>query len=194
MSSTAVTLAFARRSRGEHQSWVERALVGGILLAWGVMFVRIVIEVAVVNPALLTRVLVPFVAMGVVAAAAAWWALRTKQAAGAAHDDLPLRNPFSLTEAAKFAAFFALVLLVVKGVELNFPGEGFYLVAMLAGLTDVDAITLSMAAHAITLAALSNTVVKIGMVLVLGAPALRRPILITAGALLVAGLLASSLD
>lgn len=200
VSSTAVTLAFARRSREEREPWVERALVGGILLAWGVMFARVVIEVAVVNIALVGRVLVPFMAMGAVASAVAWWALHSPHATPTTRDAaVELRNPFSLTEAAKFAAFFALVLVVVKGVQLHFPGEGFYLVAVLAGLTDVDAITLSMAEYAktgdpalaveaITLAALANTVVKSGMVLTLAAPALRRPILLTAAGLIAAGL------
>ena len=68
----------------------------------------------------------------------------------------------------------------------------------LAGLTDVDAITLSMAdyarsnsvpvaATAITLAALSNTVVKAGMVVSLGGPELRRPVLLASAALILVG-------
>ena len=59
-----------------------------------------------------------------------------------------MRNPFSLASAAKFAAFFALVLLLVKLVQSYFPSQGVYVVAALAGLTDVDAITLSMAEYA----------------------------------------------
>jgi uncharacterized membrane protein (DUF4010 family) len=60
-----------------------------------------------------------------------------------------------------------------------------YVVAAIAGTTDVDAMTLSMAqyartnspqvaAHAITIAVLSNTVVKTGMVLTLGDPSIRK--------------------
>jgi len=73
------------------------------------------------------------------------------------------------------------------------------MVAGLAGLTDVDAITLSMAEYAmggdarvatnaIVVATLSNTVVKAGMVAALGAPALSRPILLATGAILAAGI------
>jgi uncharacterized membrane protein (DUF4010 family) len=201
VSSTAVTLAFARRSREEQGDWVGPALASGILLAWSVMFVRVLLEVLVVNPGLVARVLVPFAAMGVVAGAAAWLLFRRGRAAGGtqAPESVEVRNPFSLTEAAKFAAFFALVLVAVKGVQLHFPGEGFYLVAALAGLTDVDAITLSMAEYAksgdaaiavdaIVIAALTNTLVKAGMVGVLAAPALRRPIAVVTGTLLAAGL------
>ena len=112
--------------------------------------------------------------------------------------DVPLRNPFSLTAAVKFALLFAVVLLLVKGVQLYFPGGGVYVVAALAGLTDVDAITLSMAefarandvtqaATAVVIATLSNTLVKAGMVASLGGPALRRPILLAAAVILLAG-------
>jgi uncharacterized membrane protein (DUF4010 family) len=61
---------------------------------------------------------------------------------------VPLSNPFSLTSAAKFAALFALYSLLVAIVQQHFPPEGVYVVAALAGTTDVDAITLSMSEYA----------------------------------------------
>jgi uncharacterized membrane protein (DUF4010 family) len=203
VSSTAVTLAFARQSReqaeGALRDRIGKALAGGVLLAWAVMFVRVLVEVAVVNADLLGRVLVPFAAMGAVAGGYAWWLMRAPSAGAPREDGVALRNPFSLTEAVKFAAFFALVLLVVKGVQLHFPGEGFYLVALLAGLTDVDAITLSMAEYAktgdaaiavdsIVIAAAANTVVKTVMVASLGSPAMRRAVLLAAAGVVLAGL------
>jgi uncharacterized membrane protein (DUF4010 family) len=73
------------------------------------------------------------------------------------------------------------------------------MVAALAGLTDVDAITLSMAEYAktgnptvavnsIVIAALTNTLVKCGLAASLGGPALRRPIMIATGAVVASGL------
>jgi uncharacterized membrane protein (DUF4010 family) len=110
-----------------------------------------------------------------------------------------LENPFSLTSAIKFAALFAAVLLTVKIVQMHAPANGIYLVAALAGTTDVDAITLSMAnyartgsptlaAHAITIAVLSNTVIKAGMVFALASATLRRPILLATALILAAGM------
>ena len=110
---------------------------------------------------------------------------------------MPLKNPFSLRAAMRFAAFFALVLLVVKAVQAYAPDRGVYYVAALAGTTDVDAITLSMAqfartgsadiaANAITIAALTNTVVKTAMVAALGSGRLRVPI-VGAALVIVAG-------
>jgi hypothetical protein len=60
---------------------------------------------------------------GAVAVAAAWL-LRRGSKLGARAESVPLRNPFSLTAAAKFAAFFALVLLVVELVKTYAPGRG----------------------------------------------------------------------
>jgi uncharacterized membrane protein (DUF4010 family) len=198
VSSTAVTLSFARRSRDRDAGARIDPLACGILLAWGMMFARVVVEVLVVNPALLGAVLVPFSAMAAVAAAFAFSYYRSGPAGD--EPEVALSNPFSLTSAIKFAALFAVVLVVVALVQRHFPGEGLYVVAALAGLTDVDAITLSMAqlaaqggdaqtaVAAIVIASLSNTLVKAGLVVALAAPAMRWRMLSATGAILAAGL------
>ena len=199
VSSTAVTLSFAKEGRDSPQN--AAALICGILLAWAVMFARVIVLVAVVNRALLTHVLVPFLVMAVVVggfAAALYFRGGSKDGTDA-KGSLKVQNPFSLTEAAKFAAFFAVVLLAVKIVQEHFPPSGLYAVAALAGLTDVDAITLSMsefaksgevriAVIAIVIAALTNTIVKCGMAFVIAGPAFGKPLLIATAAILFAGL------
>lgn len=200
VSSTAVTLAFSRQSRDPACRDAAPALASGILLAWAVMFVRVIVEVLVVNRTLLAAVLGPFAAMAATSTVAAWY-LRRHAGSAERTAGVPLTNPFSLRAATKFAAFFALVLLVVKLVQTYAPGHGVYFVAALAGTTDVDAITLSMAQYArsgsvqvavqaITVAALTNTVVKTVMVGVLGDARLRRPVLVAAGLVLASGGLA----
>jgi uncharacterized membrane protein (DUF4010 family) len=200
LTGLTVTLAFARQSR-ERDSTPARALGGGMLLAWAVMFVRVVIEVFAVNPGLVGRVLPSFLAMGGTAAAGAAWLLAGGAREEGGREQVPLRNPFSLRSAAKFAAFFALVLVVVAVAQRRFSDTGLYIVAALAGLTDVDAITLSMAEHAktgdtgvavaaIVIAAITNTIVKAGMAASLGSVKLRRVVLPAAAAILAAGLFA----
>ena len=198
-SSTAVTLSFAKEGRDNPQ--IANALACGILLAWGVMFVRVLVLVAVVNRPLLVPLLIPFVVMAVVVAGfAAWLYYRdgSMDKAASAKGEVAVKNPFSLTAAAKFAALFAVVLLAVKIVQQTMPPSGLYAVAALSGLVDVDAITLSMAelaktgeaqvaVVAIVIAALSNTLVKCGMAVVLAGPALSKPILIATAATLLAG-------
>lgn len=198
VSSTAVTLSFSRDAR-DHPQMTNA-------LAWAVMFLRVPVLVAVVNRALLSQLLIPFVVMAVVVAAfAALLYFRDGSVKrGKATGHLEVENPFSLTAAAKFAALFAVVLLAVKIVQEHFPPDGLYAVAALAGLTDVDAITLSMAefaktgeAHvavvAIVIAALSNTLVKCGMAFVVAGPMLGKPLLMATAATLLAGLAAAFL-
>jgi uncharacterized membrane protein (DUF4010 family) len=208
VSSTAVTLAFARQSLEDRRTVTAYTLGCGMLLAWGVMFGRVVVEVVVVNRDLVRHLIVPFAAMGAVAALAAWlFFLRVRSDAGGRTKtgEVPLRNPFSLREASRFGAFFAAVLLVVRFVQIRYPGEGLYMVAGLAGLTDVDAITLSMAdyakrgdprvaVNAIVLATLTNTAVKCGMATIMGGAALRVPVLLATGAILAAGVAAIALS
>jgi uncharacterized membrane protein (DUF4010 family) len=104
----------------------------------------------------------------------------------------------------QFAALFAVVLLAVKIVQQHFPPDGLYAVAALAGLTDVDAITLSMAEFAksgearvavisIVIAALSNTLVKCGMAFAVAGLSLGKPLLMATIATLLAGLAAGLL-
>jgi uncharacterized membrane protein (DUF4010 family) len=200
VSSTAITLSFARQSRDDQRPAKSYALAAGMLIAWGIMFGRVIAEVLVVNRALLSAVLVPFVVMSLAAGIAAWFFMRRGAASESeAAPEVSLKNPFSLTEAAKFGLLFAAVLLVVALVQQYLPEQGLYMVAALAGLTDVDAITLSMAEYAktgnptvavnsIVIAALTNTLVKCGLAASLGGPTLRRPIMIATGAVVASGL------
>lgn len=199
VSSTAVTLSFSRQARATPQN--TTVFASGILLAWAVMFGRILVLVAVVNRALLAPILIPFGVMGlIVGAFAAYYYLSDGQAKsyGNAKSDLKVANPFSLTEAAKFAAFFAVVLVAVKIAQENFSAGGVYAVAGLAGLTDVDAIALSMAEFAksgtaqvavtaIVTAALANTIAKCAITFLFGSASLGRLLLLATSVMLVAG-------
>ena len=131
-------------------------------------------------------------------AAVFYW--RARKATAAQATSVPLKNPFSLTVAIKFALFFAAVLLVVKGAQKYFPQQGIYAVAGLAGLADVDAITLSvagqakraiepaLAVNAIVIAILANTLVKCGFVVALGVGPLKKRLLAVSGIIGAAGI------
>jgi len=202
VSSTAVSLSMARQSRVEPGAIAAEAFTAGVLLAWAVMFARVVLTITIVYPGLVTHVLLPFGVMAIGSAAAGAWFFRRHHtgAHAAPASDMNLRNPFSLTAATQFGLLFAAVLLLVKLAETYAPATGVYVVSAIAGLTDVDAITLSMsdfarrggnlamAASAITIAAVSNTLVKCGLVTVLGSPPMRARILPATAAVLALGL------
>lgn len=206
VSSTATTLSFARTSRssGNDQGPSQaHALATGILLAWLVMIVRTMALVALINPMLLRSLWIPFAAMGAVTTAFAGWHYRAGLSGRALPEpqDIAVSNPFSLSSAIRFGAMFAAVLLVVKLTQVYWPGVGVYVVAALAGSVDVDPFTLSIAKQAsasmdlaqagtaIVIAALANTAIKCGMVIALGAGALRLYIAAATVAVIAAGLM-----
>ncbi len=197
VSSTAVTLSFAQRSKTEPAA--SPMLTQGILLAWTVMFFRVLAIVGVVNLSLAQRLapgigLLALVSLGI----SGWLWVRNRSRSTALVKSGP--NPFELGEAIKFGLLFGLVLFAAKAAQVYLGSAGLYLAGALAGLTDVDAISLSMAnlaqalpgeataaAQTILIAVLSNTLVKGGLVAVLGHPALRKNMLPWAGLLLVVG-------
>jgi uncharacterized membrane protein (DUF4010 family) len=193
VSSTAVTLGLAQRSR-QHPDQ-SSALALGILIAWTVMFVRIVVLVAAVDPAHAPRMAAMMTAFAVPGLAVCGWLWRrhrSRQTASVKSGN----NPFELRQAIRFGAIFAAVTFVAKAAQVYLGDAGLYLAGALAGLTDVDAIALSMAQLArsapdsagpalvtIVLAALSNTLFKAGMVATLGAREIRGLILGATGAI-----------
>ncbi|WP_372626425.1 MgtC/SapB family protein [Arsukibacterium sp.] len=201
-SSTATTLSFARNSKTNPSDLAANTQATGILLAWLVMFIRVLVTITIVFKPLLPLLLIPFGAMAATTAALAgfyFWR-GNSQPDRPEQSEVTVKNPFSLLAAIKFGLLFATVLLLVKFVQLYTPSETLYLLAAIAGLTDVDAITLSLAdyartatagltlaAGAITVAALSNTLVKCGMVMLLGSRALAKKLVLATTVILISG-------
>lgn len=201
VSSTAATLAFSRQSRDSRGVDAARMLAVGTLIAWTVMFARILVIAFAVNPALVPPLAMPMAIMGLASFATMgvlyWQHLQAKNAKPAAEGgatEIAISTPFSLTQAVRFGLLYAAILLLVKIVGDLGRQEGLYLIALLAGLTDVDAITLSMsqyardgagvartAAIAIVIATLSNTAVKAALASGIGGATYRRPILAATG-------------
>jgi len=202
-SSTALTLGFSQRSRQPGAD--ASALALGILLAWTVMFFRVVVMTGLISVQLGLRLAVAMGALCVVSLGASFWLWRRlhEQARG---EVKPGTNPFELGEAIKFGLLFGMVVFVAKAAQVYLGEAGLYLAAGIAGLSDVDAITLAMAdlarseaqslevaARAILIAALANTLVKSGMAAGLGSPELRRITLPISALLFVAGAFAAAL-
>jgi len=193
VSSTAVTLTFS--GRGRQTPALASACAMAIVLASGVMFPRVLVELAVVDPALVAPAAPAQAAMGVVGllAVAVLWTRQRGESTG--EGEVPeFANPFSLGEAFKMGAAFAVVLVIAAAAQARFGDAGIYISAGAAGLTDVDAIVLSMAdlhrnselearvaVRAITLATVVNTLVKAGMAVVLGGPRVGRPVALALG-------------
>jgi uncharacterized membrane protein (DUF4010 family) len=187
VSSTAVTLSLAQRSRARAE--LAPAIGLALFIAWSIMFLRVLLEVAIVNRSLLGNLWPPLVAATGAGIGVCVWLYRR---AGRGNSDATvIPNPFELGPALRFGLLFAVILVVSRAAQLWLGETGIYMSALLGGTTDVDAVTLSMAqmsrsggelsnvaaSRAIVLATIANTFFKGGIVLVSGSPALRRILL-----------------
>ncbi len=203
VSSTAVTLGFSQRSRQDRE--LAGTFTLGILVAWTVMFFRVLLVVGLIDLALARRLAPGIGMLGAVNLAICAWLFRRNRSDQKGQVKSG-SNPFELGEAVKFGLIFGVVTFLAKAAQVYLGNAGLYLAGAVAGLTDVDAIALSMAgltqadasmagpaARAVLIAVLSNTLVKTGMAVSLGSPELRKSFLPSAITLLVVGILAAFL-
>lgn len=184
-SSTALTLSLARMNA---RVPMPRLLACGILLASSIMYPRILLEVAVVNRELLPALLPPMLAMTLGCVLSAVWLWRRREPYASVDTSKLSTQPFQLIPALLFGLLLAFILLIAHGIREHTGEQGLWLVSIVAGLTDVDAITLTLARMArdsistdtavtgITLAAITNTLVKGGLALFAGHASLCKPL------------------
>ena len=185
-SSTASTLAFSRRSREEPGLSLDYAFA--VVAACTVMLPRVVIVVALLSPVLALRITPAFGAMmlpALIYGARQWWVARRAEKSAVASP--PVANPLSLLIAIKFALLYATIaFLVTTATQLGWQA-GLLPLSFVSGLTDMDAISLSMAnnlraggiavelaARAVIIAAVANSLLKAALAIALGSPLLRR--------------------
>jgi uncharacterized membrane protein (DUF4010 family) len=169
-SSTVTTVVLARRSTHEDQ---PHLFAGGILIASGVMYLRLVVLLALFNQGLMARLALPFVVLaGLAIMVGWWWSRRGESGATEVVRKFAPSNPLEIRAALLFALLFVAILITTH-LAVEYLGEsGVYTLAALMGVTDVDpfimgltqaapALTpLPVAASAILLAASSNNIAK----------------------------------
>jgi uncharacterized membrane protein (DUF4010 family) len=181
-SSTNVTFTFARTSHTDDLS--SRALGFGAVAANAMLYPRVLLATAVLNASLLPYLFPYLVLRALMALAMTWIGVRQADADDIAEQAVV--NPLQLPVALRMAALFQEVLMLVwlaghYGGNLGIVGT-----ATVLGLTDVDALTVSMARHvapgmsletaafAIAIGVLSNTLLKLTVALFFGSPVFRR--------------------
>ncbi len=185
VSSTAVTTSFAERSKKEKK--ILFSLVLGVVLANSIMFIRILIEVFVINRTLLNKMIIPLGILFLVSLI--FSGLLFRKAIQVKKHKLILGSPFTLKPALKFGLFFAVILALVKLADVYLSTKGVYLVSFISGFADVDAITVSLsqlakkdlamaiAQKGILIAALTNVAVKGGIAYFFGSKEFGRIVL-----------------
>lgn len=177
-SSTAVTVAYARRARSAGSN--ERLYGAGIALAAAMMVPRLSIEIAVVNGSVLAELWPTFIVLAVVPLGGVAWIAFRRSAQPGSTAELELTNPLQLKPALIFGVLLSALFIGAEALERALGDTGIYAMAALAGLVDVDAIGLALAEgagrgvsettaqRAIVLAVLVNTGVKAGLAASLG--------------------------
>jgi uncharacterized membrane protein (DUF4010 family) len=180
ISSTNVTFTFARLSRRERT--LSGSLAVGAIGACTVLFPRVIVAACVLNlavaQALLPYLVAPFL-VGAVTVVLLW-----KGETRVEGRPKGTANPLQVGPALQMAAVFQIVLFAVNGARYYFGDSGLLASGAVLGLTDVDALTISMtktavggaqsvAAQAIAIGILANCLLKCGLAVVLGTPRFR---------------------
>jgi uncharacterized membrane protein (DUF4010 family) len=167
-SSTALTLTFTNRSKETPE--LSRSFAAGIILGSTIMFPRIILIVAVLNAELALQLLIPFAVFtvaGIITSFSLW-----KLAKRTYLEDVNLENPFRVLFAVKFGIIFAAILFISAAANDYFGDQGVYLTSFIGGFANVDAVALSMvdmssdgivikvAAIAIVIGSIANTILK----------------------------------
>ncbi|WP_020403795.1 MgtC/SapB family protein [Gracilimonas tropica] len=174
-SSTAVTISLSQFAK-QIKKGKTYIFVAGVLVASSIMLVRVFIEVSVVNRSLLDPLWIPLSTMLVLTVLCVIWLwIKSENDTDDENPTLELGNPLQLPTALKFGALLAVILVAATALQEWFGDQGIYLLALLSGLMDVDAITLSLSKMAqteitnyvatmgIVISVISNTLVKAGL-------------------------------
>jgi len=222
MSSTAVASSLSLQSKKEKNT--ISPFIAGIFFASSIMFIRVFLEAQAVTQTInkdvfisdLSRTLIiPLSIMTIVSTIIAIfffyekndYIINTKNKFGffskkETEINEEKKQPFSLSEAIKFAIFFIFVLAAVKFLPIFLGDKGLYVTAIISGLADTDAITLSvsslvskgeidyrMGASVITTAVIMNTIVKIFIITFFGGKKLRNYSIVLFSIVIICGFL-----
>jgi uncharacterized membrane protein (DUF4010 family) len=169
-SSTVTTAALAKRASREER---PHLFSGAILIASGVMYLRLTILLGLFNRSLMVKLAPSFLALALLALLVGWiWSRRPDASSGAIKREFEPANPLELRAAFLFAVFFLATLIATHLVVVHLGRAGVYALAAIMGVTDVDPFIMGMtqatptltpltvASASVLIAAASNNVVK----------------------------------
>ncbi len=196
-SSTAVAWIFSKKSAVIPE--LSKNYSAAILLASTIMPLRVILLLYIFNNTILKQLAIPM-ALLIFVGLLYSFLLRRKNSHGVESRELLPENPLNLIESLKFGALYVLILYFVHFAMAYFGSKGILFASAISGLTDVDAITISLAKvrdaavsgsvvqNGILLAVLSNTVVKLIFALLNGSAELKKYAAIGYGLMFTAGL------
>ena len=200
ISSTATTVSYARKTKDQRS--ISKMAVFVITTASMVSMIRVLIEVAVIVPEKLGALFLPILAEIIVVALLSVALFYSVNKEGSDEQMPEPENPAQFKSAIIFGLLYGFILLLVAFTKRQFGDNALYIVSIISGLTDVDAITLSLSQmmkadrletalgwRLILLATISNLVFKGVMAIVIGAKEMAKWVIIVFGIALISGLL-----
>jgi uncharacterized membrane protein (DUF4010 family) len=200
VSSTAVTWVFAKKSKESVELSLNCAVA--ILAASSIMILRVLIWTFIFNRELFERLYVAVIFVLLVALAVSiTFYFRHKRREDTV-TEMVNSKPLDLQGALFFGLVYMVILLVVSYANEYLGEKGMLLSSAIAGLSDIDAITISvskitgqtlsleLASNAILIATISNTFVKLGIGVWAGSTQLRKHLVVGYGIVFTAVLLA----
>ncbi len=197
ISSTAVTWSYASRSMESPE--LSRKYAAGIIIASAIMFPRLILLAYIFNNALLTYLALPFGVLTLVCLVVSL--LLIKRDSNKPDTNIKLGNPMNLLNAIGFGVIYVVILFAVFYSNEFFGESGLYYSALIAGLGDTDAITISMAkfsldgeklklASTVIIAAImSNMLVKLGITAFRGSKTTGKLVTYTFGGIILIGII-----
>ncbi|MCB0668187.1 MAG: MgtC/SapB family protein [Saprospiraceae bacterium] len=199
VSSTVVTWVFSKRSKTAPE--LSDSCSVAIMSASTIMILRVVVWILIFNKALLTELIFPLLLILSTALGTVLFFHRREISGDESHSRIPLGEPLNLREALFFGIIYVAILLIVSYANDQFGNRGIFLSSAIAGLTDIDAITISLSKIAgsakgntavqiaIIVATLSNTLIKLGISIWAGSNPLKKNMLKGYGLIFIAGIL-----
>ena len=182
-SSTATAWFFSRQSRHFPKEGIIQS--AAIILASSIMFPRILVWLLLLNLSLFQELWLPILTFGGMGLAIGY-TIGKKYKPRSLKVNHEIGNPINFKEGLIFAGAYVIIQLFVGYAEERFGREGIYIASGVSGITDIDAITISMAnyskhtnaetvaATAILIASFANTIVKYLFCLLFGSQTLRK--------------------
>lgn len=202
-SSTATTVILARQ---EKQGMVSQQIVSAIMIANGMMYLRILMLAFIFNQAVAIKLVFPFIAMFALTYLLARFASGKNDGI---HSENPMerssatgKNPLEFRTAAIFGVLFVVFALITNFVVKEYGSNGITGLAFIVGITDIDPFLLNLlqqkaliSESAIAIAILnatnSNNLLKMIYAISLGSKNIRRNLIMNFAFLIVAGLIIS---
>ncbi|GFD80148.1 hypothetical protein KUL118_30100 [Tenacibaculum sp. KUL118] len=196
ISSTAVSWIYASRSKESPE--LSKQYAAGIIIASAIMFPRLALLAYIFNNALIAFLVVPFSILTFICLVSALFFMKKDNEV--TETGINLGNPLNIWNALGFGAIYIGIAFAVFYGNQFFGEKGLYYSALIAGLGDTDAITISMSkfgvleekfalvTNVILTATISNMIVKLGITYFKGSKKTRKLVMLIFGSVIIVGI------